>query len=1153
MANSLFSTKNKGLYTLANPLNGNDVPEGSFAAVKNIVVDRNDIVEPRRGYTQYGNPFGVAADRAKQILSYKDTVLRHVLSTLQYDVNANFVSFTGPAINEIDPGLRIKSIEANGNLYFVSETGIKKISARNASDFSSISITEAGGVKALDLFAAPNYSNAGFLLANSKVAYRVVWGTRDLNDNLILGYPSSRAVVNNISLTDSCIVDLKFSIPASITSTNYFYQIYRTGISSGDITPTPQEPADPGDEMYLVFEDTLTPADLIAGSVSVQDITPEDFRRNGALLYTNPTSGEGIEQANEIPPFAKDIALYKNYTFYANTKTKQRLQLAVLSVRDMVSNVSTFVVSNGVTTNTYTFQGSVETYTVDATGAVITDFYNAVSGTARYFTLDSANDERSYYIWFKQSAFDLDPLITGKLGIQVNILSTDTVSQALDKAEIAVLAANNDFNFAGSGTVIRTIVCSNNGFVTTAPTENFITPNFVISKDGLGTGEDAAANKIFLPRVPTGTENGPTPSQQLEQVARSIISVINQQDTIVYGYYISGYNDIPGQMNFEQQAITGPAFYLSSNVGQEFNPTLPTSGTSVSSANEISPNRIYFSKIQQPEAVPLPNYIDIGPKDREIKRIIALRDSLFIFKEDGIYRLSGQTSDAFVVAPFDFSSQVLAADTAVVLNNQIYTFSTQGVIVVTDTGVSVISRPIENLLLKLIKQSPSYKTASFGVSYESDRSYLLYVPSEPGDKVATQCYRYNTFTSCWTNWSVTNTCGIVNFADDIMYVGAGDINFVEKERKTLTRMDHADREYILQILLDGVVGNVIEVNSVSQVETGDVVIQKQYLTGEQFNRMLDKLDRDIGIADHDYVSTLTYSAGQDMRSSIFNLAAKMDADPSIVYSNFSNDIADYTEPVTSILVTGSQTKITTTGPNSILNTRYINVAGTVYGVVASDGTSVTINAVLTSIPVSIQTAINDFRDMQACFNIMVNVINLDNGPFFTNYPLSIGSVEFEMPIISFNKSLNTITVKVGQLYLFGDITLYKAIATQLIYNPIFFGDASMTKQISEGTMIFENSNFSKVSISYATDLSPAYESITFQGAGLGIGDFGYFNFGTINFGGIAAPIPLRTLIPLNKQRCRFINVKFDHKVAFEKYAIYGISLVYRGISSRGYR
>ena len=84
--------------------------------------------------------------------------------------------------------------------------------------------------------------------------------------------------------------------------------------------------------------------------------------------------------------------------------------------------------------------------------------------------------------------------------------------------------------------------------------------------------------------------------------------------------------------------------------------------TDVASDNDVVPNRIMFSKFQQPEAVPILNFIDVGPKDKEIKRILALRESLFILKEDGIWRLTGTTSADFTVAPFDSSAIILAPD-----------------------------------------------------------------------------------------------------------------------------------------------------------------------------------------------------------------------------------------------------------------------------------------------------------------------------------------------------------------------------------------------------------------------------------------------------------------------------------------------------------
>ncbi|NDE09881.1 MAG: hypothetical protein EBZ95_04855 [Chitinophagia bacterium] len=1261
---SSVSLQAKGLHTFVNPL-GNSIPQGSFLDVSNVVVDRDGIIEPRRGFNQYLNSFGTQNDRAKQLLNYKDSVLRHVLSELQFDLDSAFSSFTSDAIDEIRSGLRIRSVETNGNLYFVTATGVKKISARNALDFPNISITNSGGAKALDLIAKLNYGNPGFMIPNSKVAYRILWGIKDLNENLILGTPSSSTLVYNKSLTDSAVVDLQFAIPKAVTSTNFFYQVYRTGVFQGDIAgvngiQTTVEPVDPGDEMYLVFESPISSAELAAGSIgtlsTLTDITSEDFRKNGTLLYTNPTSGEGITQANEIPPFATDIAVYKNYTFYANTKTVQRFNLAFLSSSQFINNSSTFSTTDGTNTNTYTFRGSVETYNANFSTMVASDFVNSSTGPAKYFTLIAANDETKYLVYYYASNNDQTPILSGYLPIQVNVntsavtavqrivfsavpasgnyklsygaLTTgtfayndnaatiqaalrlltglgsvtvtgdyslgfditftgvngdatllavqdnvlldtaskavtltfattthgvivDSLSDVIDSTKSAILTMCQDFNITTT-TSTMAISCANNGSVTISPTST-LPVLFTISKNGLGTGEDATTNKIFLPRTPINSENGPTPAQQLEQIARSLINVINKKDTLVYAYYNSAYNDIPGQVRFEQQDITGPQVFFQSSLGSQFSPALPSTGLTVGSTNEISPNRVYYSKIQQPEAVPLVNYIDIGPRDREIKRIIALRDSLFVFKENGIYRISGESAP-FIVQEFDFSAQVLASDTAAVLNNQVYALSTQGVITVSDTGVSVISRPIENLIMSVIKNEYNYKTLSFGVGYETDRAYLLYLPSGPTDTTATQCLRYNIFTSTWTKWTMSATCGIVNFADVTLYIGAGDLNYVEKERKSLTRLDHADREYLLTVNDNGVNKNDILVNSVSEVTINDIVIQEQYLTGSQWDRLLLKLDDDISISDNNYETLLAFNPGDNMRSKLVSLTNKLDLDSGIVYNQFTHDINSYSYSISASLINGSTTKLTI-GTHSILTSRYIstNLNSNIYEVISVDAVSVTVQGIIVGSPTTLQTVSDSFQDIQSCFNIIVDILNLDTGAFFTNYPKSIGTIKFESPIIAINKVVNKLTLKTSMAIMAGNITLYKAIHSMVTWNPIFFQDPSLLKQVREGTMLFENSNFSSVNISYSTDLSPSFESITFTGSGLGVGDWGYFQFGTINWGGVAAPIPLRTLIPLEKQRCRYMNVKFEHSVAFEKYAIYGLSLVFRAISSRGYR
>jgi hypothetical protein len=1145
--------KNAGIHTFPNYLSS--IPEGALTEALNVVIDRNNIIEPRRGFFAYGNTFGASTDRVKQLFNYKNRVLRHVNSSIQYDSDeeGTFSTITG-TVNEVETGLRIKGIESNSNFYFVSSDGMRKIAANSAASLASTSIEKAGGPKALDVIANTNFTSSGFLSPNSLVAYKIVWGKKDANENLLLGSPSSRTVVENISPTQSCIVDLEFQIPADVTTIDWFYQVYRTGVFTS--------PTDPGEEMNLVFEDFVTTGQLTAEKVTTTDITPEDFRKGGALLYVNPVSGEGIEQANEKPPFAKDITLYKGYTFLGNTSTVQRLNLSVISIQSLVSETSEITITDGTTSTTYRFRGTIETYTADFSSGALTkaDFQNP-GGPGKYFTIDSANDQHKYAIWYKDTT-ETDPMISGRLSIMIDISAAVTTTDIRDATLTDIDAATDDFNLTAIAGPKLTIANSNNGYVTAA-TQTTNISDFTISTDGAGTGEDSSLTppRVFLPRVPTGTENGPTTSQQIEQMSRSLVKIINEADPLVYAYYLSGFNDVPGQILLEHQDTTGAAFYItasSTGVGSQFNPALPTTGSSVISTNEVKANRVYYSKYQQPEAFPLVNYIDIGPKDKAIKRIIALRDSLFIFKEDGIYRLTGDTAP-FQVAPFDFSVQVLSPDTAVVLNNQIYAFSTQGVITVTDTGVSVISRPIENLLLSVAREGYDFKKISFGVSYESDRAYFLWTVTNPTDEVATQCFRYNTFTNAWTRWDKSATAGIVNFADDKLYLGAGDGNFVDKERKSLTRVDHADREFSFDILQDGVNSTVVDLNTVTDIEVGDRMIQTQYMTIAQYNRLLNKLDVDPSVNDTNYFSTLEFSYGDNSRTHIQDLATKLDADLGVSDTDYFAKIDDYVQTITST-TPGAQTVISFAS-NDILQNRYVTISGSnttpsidgTHKVVASTATTITID-VTTTIAGSagtVQTAVQDLRDVQACFNIIVNKLNNDSGVFYSSYLTSSGSAEYEAIITDVDNVENTITISQPIQLVESAITVFKAFQTTVQWAPQPMGDPTVWKQVYQGTLIFENSNFSEVTVSYGNDLSPGFDGVTCPG--LGDGDWGYSDWGLMNWGGIGAAIPVRTYVPKQKQRCRFMNVKFDHRVALEKFNIYGFSLTFRPYSTRSYR
>ena len=309
--------------------------------------------------------------------------------------------------------------------------------------------------------------------------------------------------------------------------------------------------------------------------------------------------------------------------------------------------------------------------------------------------------------------------------------------------------------------------------------------------------------------------------------AQSFVKVINQyaSNTSVYAYYISGPDDLPGKILIEERTVGGSTFYAVSSRSTCWTPKLPTSGTTIASSNDTYEHGLYFSKYQQPEAVPMANYFLIGSADKAIIRIIPLRDSLFVLKEDGVFRVMGEAG-SFRVDPFDGTAKICGAETAATLNNQIYCLTDQGVVAITDTGVSVVSRPIEKTLLEAFSLGlDSIKTYSFGVGYETDRKYILSTITDSGDTYATQQFVFNTFTNSWTRWTIDTTCATVNPADDKLYFGAGDSKYTLKEFKTYGFADHVD--YGFEATCSSYDSNtrVLYMDLTDQVSVGDVVYQ----------------------------------------------------------------------------------------------------------------------------------------------------------------------------------------------------------------------------------------------------------------------------------------------------------------------------------------
>lgn len=426
--------------------------------------------------------------------------------------------------------------------------------------------------------------------------------------------------------------------------------------------------------------------------------------------------------------------------------------------------------------------------------------------------------------------------------LQVLLSNLDSPAQAVNETALSLINVINKnpletiyaFYLSQSSTVPGQM---------TLESRSLATPQFYISANDSATG--GSFNPDLSPKIAITSITAGTPSTNVVTTVSPHGLMTNDQVMITDTDSTPSANGL-----WTVTYLSGTTFRINTTI------TSPATHGEMISAddtnagdNDVKANRIFFSRFQQPEAVPLGNTIDVGDADKPILRILPLRDTLFVFKEEALYRISGETAP-FSLQLFDTSCLLIAPDSLSVAKNVIYGWTTQGILSITEAGVSnpPISRPIDVNILPLNNQNyPTFSTSTWGLGYDSDNSYIVYTVTDPTDTEATIAYRFSTLTSSWTTFDKSDTCGLINIADDKLYLGAGDTNFIEQERKNYDRFDYADREY-KTILNNGLYfGNVIQLPDVKSFDIGDVLVQDQDVTVYEFNSLLQKLDIDTAL------------------------------------------------------------------------------------------------------------------------------------------------------------------------------------------------------------------------------------------------------------------------------------------------------------------
>lgn len=163
------------------------------------------------------------------------------------------------------------------------------------------------------------------------------------------------------------------------------------------------------------------------------------------------------------------------------------------------------------------------------------------------------------------------------------------------------------------------------------------------------------------------------------------------------------------------------------------------------------------------------------------------------------------------------------------------------------------------------------------------------------------------------------------------------------------------------------------------------------------------------------------------------------------------------------------------------------------------------------------------------------------------------TVVFEAYITSIDYRGNLAYIHTERPFLQQDITVHKRIDKVIEWNPQHFGDPSALKQIRSVTILFDQNNFYIAKGKFASDVSQSLSEITINGKGIAyFGDMNWDNSDAY-WGGEGNDVPFRTIVPREKQKCRYLTIVFEHNNAREAFRVLGITGVVRPISSRGYK
>ncbi len=363
-----------------------------------------------------------------------------------------------------------------------------------------------------------------------------------------------------------------------------------------------------------------------------------------------------------------------------------------------------------------------------------------------------------------------------------------------------------------------------------------------ITATNVGNYTGAAAEDLAMGVFKVFTDG--TPSQNIADTALSLVRAINYDETVhVHALYLSGSDDLPGNIILEADYPGSGGFTVTASAHQDsYAPPL----NDLASDPNIYPNLMYVSSSGIFQGVPAKSYYPVGDSSSPIYRVTSSSSTYaYVAKTDGIYQVSGYTPQGLTVNSFDKTTFIIGPDTLVNLNSEVWMFSNQGVVAISDSGVNGKSLPLQDIFDNLTASNmEALQQASFAIGYESDKKYILAVPSVDLTYSDVQhCFNY--VTNCWTTWSRNLQFGYINKIQDIMYICRADQDHltVSYERDNGDFTNFVDESFTLNII--DVDDKVITVNSSNGIVEGDLL----YQTAELYSRVVSISGPELTVQD----------------------------------------------------------------------------------------------------------------------------------------------------------------------------------------------------------------------------------------------------------------------------------------------------------------